>query len=73
MAIKCPKCQAENPETPEFCGECGTQLPSAKTTCSEVIETLQTLIKGLTAGSSPFSRECCKKPEDRTKNSGAIN
>jgi serine/threonine protein kinase/tetratricopeptide (TPR) repeat protein len=26
LAIKCPKCQAENPETKHFCGDCGTQL-----------------------------------------------
>ena len=24
--MKCPKCQAENPETKQFCGDCGTQL-----------------------------------------------
>ena len=25
--MKCPKCQAENPEAVKFCGECGTALP----------------------------------------------
>jgi serine/threonine protein kinase len=25
-AMKCPKCQADNPETVKFCGECGTPL-----------------------------------------------
>jgi len=29
MAITCPKCQADNPDTLKFCGECGTQLLSA--------------------------------------------
>ena len=24
--MKCPKCQAENPETKQFCGDCGTRL-----------------------------------------------
>lgn len=24
--MRCPKCQAENPETQRFCGECGTKL-----------------------------------------------
>ena len=27
MAVKCPKCQAENPETNQFCADCGTKLP----------------------------------------------
>jgi tetratricopeptide (TPR) repeat protein/tRNA A-37 threonylcarbamoyl transferase component Bud32 len=52
MAIKCPKCQAENPETVKFCSECGTQIPSPKTTRPEVTETLQTPIKELTTGST---------------------
>ena len=26
MAVKCPKCQTENPETARFCLDCGTQL-----------------------------------------------
>ena len=26
MTKKCPKCQAENPDTKSFCGDCGTQL-----------------------------------------------
>ena len=52
MAIKCPKCQAENPETVKFCGECGTQIPSLKTTHPEVTETLQTPIKELVTGST---------------------
>jgi serine/threonine protein kinase len=30
MAIKCSKCQTENPDTLKFCGECGTQLPSSE-------------------------------------------
>ena len=28
MAITCPKCHSNNPETVKFCGECGTQFPS---------------------------------------------
>ena len=30
MATKCPKCNADNPDTKQFCGDCGTQLPSIK-------------------------------------------
>ena len=26
MAITCPKCRSENPETKQFCADCGTQL-----------------------------------------------
>ncbi len=52
MAIKCPKCQAENPETVKFCGECGTQILSPKTARPEVTETLQTPIKELATGST---------------------
>jgi serine/threonine protein kinase len=28
VATRCPKCQAENPDTPKFCGDCGTRLSS---------------------------------------------
>jgi serine/threonine protein kinase len=52
VTIKCPKCQAENPETKQFCGECGTQLPSPKDFRPEVTETIQTSIKELITGST---------------------
>lgn len=26
MSVKCPKCNADNPDTKQFCGDCGTQL-----------------------------------------------
>ncbi|MBN1221958.1 MAG: protein kinase [Candidatus Aminicenantes bacterium] len=29
MAIKCPKCRTENPDTQRFCGDCGTSLAPA--------------------------------------------
>ena len=51
MAITCPKCHFDNPETQRFCGDCGTQLPPSKTTHPEVTETIQTPIKELTTGS----------------------
>jgi len=56
MAIKCPKCQAENPETKQFCGDCGTQLPPPKDDRPQVTETLQTPIKELTTGSTVAGR-----------------
>ncbi|MFC1783868.1 zinc ribbon domain-containing protein [Planctomycetota bacterium] len=24
--MKCPKCQSDNPDTKEFCGDCGAKL-----------------------------------------------
>ncbi len=52
MAIKCPKCHSENPDTLKFCGECGTQLvPLLKDIQPELTETLQTAIQELTTGS----------------------
>ena len=52
MTIKCPKCHSENSETKQFCGDCGTPLPSSKDIRPEVTETLQTPIKELTTGST---------------------
>ena len=58
--MKCPKCQAENPETKQFCGDCGTQLirghePSphdAIASPDSATKTLQTAIQELTTGST---------------------
>jgi serine/threonine protein kinase/Tfp pilus assembly protein PilF len=50
--MKCPKCQAENPETKQFCGDCGTQLPPPQGHPPLVTETLQTPIRELTTGST---------------------
>jgi eukaryotic-like serine/threonine-protein kinase len=50
VAIKCPKCHSENPETVRFCGECGTQLiPSKGPQVSKTL-TLETQAEGLTRG-----------------------
>ena len=32
--MKCPECQAENPDTQKFCGECGTKLERVCPNCS---------------------------------------
>ena len=52
MAVKCPKCRSENPDTLKFCGECGTPLPLPKGHIPEGTETFQTPIKELTTGST---------------------
>jgi serine/threonine protein kinase/tetratricopeptide (TPR) repeat protein len=57
VAVKCPKCHSENPDTLKFCGECGTQLiPSSRDVRPEVTETLQTAIQELTTGSTFANR-----------------
>ena len=52
MAITCPKCRTENPDTLKFCGECGmslTPLPEGKPVFTE---TLETPIEELTRGTA---------------------
>jgi tetratricopeptide (TPR) repeat protein/TolB-like protein len=53
MAVTCPKCHSENPETKQFCADCGTQLvPQSKDAHPLATETLQTPIHELTTGST---------------------
>ena len=52
MAIKCPKCQAENPGTSLFCGGCGARLDAAEDPSLFQTETLQTPVKEITTGST---------------------
>ena len=52
MAVKCPKCHSENPETKQFCADCGTRLSPSGDIHPNVTETLQTPIRELTGGSS---------------------
>jgi serine/threonine-protein kinase len=50
VAIKCPICHSDNPDTQKFCGECGTQFPPIKDHPSIVTKTFQTPVKELTRG-----------------------
>ncbi|UCC41413.1 MAG: protein kinase [Candidatus Aminicenantes bacterium] len=50
MAIKCPKCQTNNPDTQKFCGECATPLPSPKDV--DVTRTLEIPTDELTRGTT---------------------
>jgi len=66
VAIKCPKCQLDNPKTSRFCADCGTPLPAAKLVRGHEpnspefgivspelpTETLQAPIRELTTGST---------------------
>src|SRR4030042_3720512 len=55
MAVKCPKCQAENPETKQFCGDGATQLiPSEK--MPSRTETLEAPVHELTTGATFANR-----------------
>ncbi len=52
--MKCPKCQADNPETKQFCGDCGTPLPASRAQSHPPVmtETLQAPVHELTTGST---------------------
>ena len=50
MAVKCPKCQTDNPSDSKFCKECATPLPFAGDL--SITKTLETPAKGLAAGSA---------------------
>jgi serine/threonine protein kinase/Flp pilus assembly protein TadD len=50
--MKCPRCQAENPKTQQFCGDCGVQLPPPQHHHPVMTETLQTPVRELTTGST---------------------
>jgi len=52
VAIKCPTCHSDNPETARFCADCGTQLPPPKGHPPVMTETLQTPVRELTTGST---------------------
>ncbi len=50
MSVKCPKCQAENPDTQKFCGECATSLQPSKDI--GITKTIATPATGLQKGST---------------------
>ena len=50
MAIKCPACQTENPETARFCFDCGTKLGPPGTHPELVTRTLETKTEELARG-----------------------
>ena len=52
MTVKCPKCQAENPETKQFCGDCGTKLSSLEEVPFSDTKTLRSPLKTLVKGST---------------------
>jgi serine/threonine-protein kinase len=50
VAVKCPKCQFENPEDTFYCGKCATPLPSSKDISVSQTETLLPPREDLTTG-----------------------
>jgi len=54
MAIKCPKCQHENPPDTAYCGKCATPLPDAKEAVHT--KTMETPTEELTTGSTFANR-----------------
>jgi serine/threonine protein kinase/Flp pilus assembly protein TadD len=49
--MRCPKCQSDNPDTKQFCGDCGTQLTPVEETDLSFTKTLETPKDELTRGS----------------------
>jgi serine/threonine protein kinase len=47
MSVKCPKCQSDNPDTQQFCSDCGTKLPSPAKNSSSITKTLETPLRRL--------------------------
>ena len=56
MTIKCSKCQADNPDTKQFCGDCGTQLAIAEESKVSVTKTMETPQEELTRGTTLAGR-----------------
>src|SRR4030042_1007443 len=50
MAVRCPSCRSDNPDTVKFCGACGTPLPLPKGHPPILTETLRTPVKELARG-----------------------
>jgi serine/threonine-protein kinase len=49
MTRKCPQCNADNHDTKQFCGDCGTKLPLS-VSLPEVTKTIETPTQELTRG-----------------------
>ena len=51
MPIQCPKCHTDNPDSKQFCGDCGTQLAPLEEFSPSVTKTLETSVRRLERGS----------------------
>jgi serine/threonine protein kinase/Flp pilus assembly protein TadD len=52
VTVKCPKCHSENPETKQFCADCGTQLIPPTDAKATLTKTLEVPKEELTTGST---------------------
>jgi len=52
MAVKCPKCNADNLDDSRFCHKCATPLPSPEEISVSRTKTLETPQEELTTGST---------------------
>jgi serine/threonine protein kinase len=50
MAVDCPKCHADNPDTSRFCGNCATSLTPAQAAQSAAAEILESPARAVTPG-----------------------
>ena len=53
---KCPKCGSENPETKQYCADCGTRLGLSEVIPTNVTETMRAAVKELSMGSTLAGR-----------------
>jgi len=52
MGVRCPKCHSENPDTSQFCADCGAELLPKKEISVSPTETLEKAKEELTTGST---------------------
>jgi serine/threonine protein kinase len=50
MAVKCPKCQTDNPDNQKFCGECATPLSPSEDIQVSQTKTLETPVEKFNRG-----------------------
>jgi len=60
-AMKCPKCEAENPETSLLCSGCRAKLDAARERSLFQTETLQTPVKELMTGSAMTGKKISRR------------
>ena len=52
MAVKCPQCHSDNPDTQKFCGECGAPIIDSPAISTSKTETMRTPLAELASGTT---------------------